>query len=63
MELELSCEDHHTLDCKLAEIFLNAVSEKKFFNLYMTIISKPRIESYEQIIIECLEGYLCDQTS
>ena len=61
MELELSCEDIQELDCQLAELFLNSVPEKKLFNLYMTIKSKPIIESYEQVIISCLERYLCNQ--
>jgi len=63
MELELSCEDIQELDIQLAELFLNSTPDKKFFNLYMTIISKPRIESYEQVIVEFLENYLCNHTN
>jgi len=60
MKEKMSAEDHHSLDCQLANLFLDSIPEDKFFNLYIGIKSKRVIESYEQLIVDSLEDYFCN---
>jgi len=60
MENEMSEEEHHSLDCQLANLFLDAIPKEKFFNLYIGIKSKRVIESYEVLIVDYLESHFCN---